>query len=515
MSGTYSYTLTNGLGSSLTGTASGMAFSQSLPASGSGSQSFTLTLASAGGTVSASTDVTVNAATFTVSNPAICPGQRVNLDNFIGNKSPITGDVTYFTTLADAQAGTNALSSALVGPVNNPITYYARYDAAGCFSIQPIMVTLKPASPAPPALTQTGHAYTGGVASVSVAQNSESVILAVPGCDGTVLWSGPNNFVSFNSTISVPTSTTGSFTYSASCTSQTACYSGSSQATVTVNTLVCGAGLSGPIWTGCVSTDWNTAGNWASGAIPTATDDVVIPSAPANQPVLSTTATAQSVEVQTGASLSISSAGRLTINGSKNIDGFTTAFSNRGMVQNAGLLILGNTADVGAFAIWNRSSFTNNGGEIRIDRTTNQGINNNVGLFTNTGTITIGALASVGQQGILNQAAFANTGGTITIDRTTSDGLLNSGNFVNSATITIGASAPVTGNGIANAGTFSNSACARLTVVAPINNTNTFTNAGLFTISTTRLHSNTGTLTNNGLISYPQGNPILTWLTMM
>ncbi|MBC8155246.1 MAG: hypothetical protein H7Z72_20340, partial [Bacteroidetes bacterium] len=157
-------------------------------------------------------------------------------------------------------------------------------------------------------------------------------------------------------------------------------------------------------WTGGTSTDWNTAGNWASGTIPTATDDVVIPSASVNQPILSTTATAKSVEVQSGASLSITAAGSLTINGSKNVGGFTAAFANRGSTRNAGGLVLGNTANVGAAAIFNQGSFANVGGTIRMDRTSNQAINNNQGTFTNTGTIIAGEAVSVGSHGIFNLA---------------------------------------------------------------------------------------------------------------
>jgi hypothetical protein len=44
-------------------------------------------------------------------------------------------------------------------------------------------------------------------------------------------------------------------------------------------------------WTGATSTAWNTATNWSLGHAPTAAEDVSIPSAPANQPVISGTIT--------------------------------------------------------------------------------------------------------------------------------------------------------------------------------------------------------------------------------
>ncbi len=73
--------------------------------------------------------------------------------------------------------------------------------------------------------------------------------------------------------------------------------------------------LSGPIWTGCVSRDWNTAGNWASGTVPTASDSVVIPSGATSQPIIGagTLAVVHSVKVESGASLSFASGGSLTL----------------------------------------------------------------------------------------------------------------------------------------------------------------------------------------------------------
>lgn len=58
-------------------------------------------------------------------------------------------------------------------------------------------------------------------------------------------------------------------------------------------------------WTGAVSTDWNTAGNWSGNAVPTAADSVVVPAGPANMPVLSAAASVARVEVQSGATLTL------------------------------------------------------------------------------------------------------------------------------------------------------------------------------------------------------------------
>jgi hypothetical protein len=211
-------------------------------------------------------------------------------------------------------------------------------------------------------------------------------------------------------------------------------------------------------WTGTTDSEWTTPANWSAG-VPDANDDVTIPDV-TNDPILSTTAEVRSVEVQVGAALSITATGSLTINSAKSLDGFTSAFSNRGSVQNTGQLILGNTAAVGQFGLWNRGMFDNAGGTIAIDRSTAQALRNPSGTFTNSGTITIGALAAVGDYGILNQntATFQNNaGGTVRIDRSTNAALESSSTFTNSATITIGASTAVGQLGIrVSGGTFQN-----------------------------------------------------------
>jgi hypothetical protein len=214
-------------------------------------------------------------------------------------------------------------------------------------------------------------------------------------------------------------------------------------------------------WTGTTSTNWNTATNWSLSRVPLATDNAVIVTA-TNQPVLSTAASASTVEVQSGASLSISSAGSLTLNGSKLVSPLTMAFLNGGTVNNSGQLVIGNlsTANVGLFGIVNDALFFNNaGGSIAIDRTISTGLVNRAGHFTNSARIAIGAVASVGLNGIFNDALFDNNlGGIITIDQSSQFGLSNNTgrSFTNSATITIGAVAAVGKFGINNFGLFAN-----------------------------------------------------------
>lgn len=67
-------------------------------------------------------------------------------------------------------------------------------------------------------------------------------------------------------------------------------------------------------WTGAVSTDWFTTGNWSSGVLPTSVDNVIISSAPVNQPLISNTAAVcNNIAIENGASLTMSSSDAYTL----------------------------------------------------------------------------------------------------------------------------------------------------------------------------------------------------------
>ena len=66
------------------------------------------------------------------------------------------------------------------------------------------------------------------------------------------------------------------------------------------------------IWTGAISTDWNVAGNWSSDLVPTSTCNVTIPSAPTNQPILSTDVAINDIAVDGSVAINSKS---FTING--------------------------------------------------------------------------------------------------------------------------------------------------------------------------------------------------------
>ncbi|MBN8835723.1 MAG: hypothetical protein J0I09_00540 [Sphingobacteriia bacterium] len=76
-------------------------------------------------------------------------------------------------------------------------------------------------------------------------------------------------------------------------------------------------------WTGATSTDWATTTNWSAALVPTSATDVIIPSAPTNQPTISTGGkNANSITIQSNAKLTVSpsagasalSVGTITVN---------------------------------------------------------------------------------------------------------------------------------------------------------------------------------------------------------
>lgn len=88
-------------------------------------------------------------------------------------------------------------------------------------------------------------------------------------------------------------------------------------------------------WTGAVSTDWNTAGNWTNNVLPTGSTDVVVPNGATRMPLLSGSGAAAALSVASNASLSVSSTGTLTLNGN---------LTNNGSISGAGTVLTGGSS---------------------------------------------------------------------------------------------------------------------------------------------------------------------------
>jgi hypothetical protein len=84
-------------------------------------------------------------------------------------------------------------------------------------------------------------------------------------------------------------------------------------------------------WSGTASTAWTNAVNWSCGIIPTASTDVIIPSAAPNMPVITSSVSANSLTLNTSGSVTNAAAGTLTlsadlVNNGTYTDNGTTVF---------------------------------------------------------------------------------------------------------------------------------------------------------------------------------------------
>lgn len=78
-------------------------------------------------------------------------------------------------------------------------------------------------------------------------------------------------------------------------------------------------------WTGMLSPDWNTPGNWCSGVVPTSTTNIVIPSGTPFSPVVAGNASIGNLTISSGATVTTNSSGVLNIYGDLNIAGTLNA----------------------------------------------------------------------------------------------------------------------------------------------------------------------------------------------
>jgi len=89
------------------------------------------------------------------------------------------------------------------------------------------------------------------------------------------------------------------------------------------------------VWTGNINTDWNNTGNWCGGIVPSGSIDLTLPAGLANYPAIADNIILNDVTVAAGASISITSAGILTIRGN---------YTNSGTITNNGAIVLNGTA---------------------------------------------------------------------------------------------------------------------------------------------------------------------------
>ncbi|MBF9221456.1 T9SS type A sorting domain-containing protein [Hymenobacter ruricola] len=143
-------------------------------------------------------------------------------------------------------------------------------------------------------------------------------------------------------------------------------------------------------WTGAVSTDWATAGNWSPAVVPTTGLDVTIPAAPANQPVVSGAQGSRNLTVAAGARLTLAANATLGVGS-----------LGSGTTSNL-LLGSGSTFTQGPGSeIYLTGNLTNNGATFALNATSEIGFGLSVGtvhLLNGTAGVTFQTL-TVGEQG--------------------------------------------------------------------------------------------------------------------
>jgi fibronectin-binding autotransporter adhesin len=196
-------------------------------------------------------------------------------------------------------------------------------------------------------------------------------------------------------------------------------------------------------WTGAVSTDWFTAGNWSPAAVPVATDDVIIP-ATAQQPVFNAPVAVHDLTVQTGATLTggfdLTASGNVSVSGSfvggtivlvtngstvsGNIDFLRVVLATRfesvfvsGPVAVTNLLdVERGHLDVGANTVTAGTFQTNNEGMLKMVNPAGTLIVNGEAVFSGedpTGVLTAGTIRIRGnfvQLTVVTQGSFVSSG---------------------------------------------------------------------------------------------------------
>ncbi|MBL0745847.1 T9SS type A sorting domain-containing protein [Chryseolinea lacunae] len=128
-------------------------------------------------------------------------------------------------------------------------------------------------------------------------------------------------------------------------------------------------------WTGSVSTDWATAGNWCTGVVPTATTNVVIGATAVRMPSITTSVTSNNLTLDAGVTLTIGATGTLNISGT---------FTNNGIVANTGTVNFNGTSGPQIFSgltSFYNLTVSNPGGLLLPNAIT---VNNNVILAAGT-----------------------------------------------------------------------------------------------------------------------------------
>jgi hypothetical protein len=175
------------------------------------------------------------------------------------------------------------------------------------------------------------------------------------------------------------------------------------------------------IWTGALSSDWNTSGNWNTGFVPAAYDDVTIPSGTLNKAIITGSIAYRTLTINTGATFQVNSgavlntSGDFIKNGTYTDNGGTVLFNGTSVqniigavnfsnvvVNNTSGVVLNNPTSIsGILSLLNGQLYSNgnlnmdlNTGEIAYNASDNGGISGNMTVSKNITAIKTHYLSS-------------------------------------------------------------------------------------------------------------------------
>ena len=242
---------------------------------------------------------------------------------------------------------------------------------------------------------------------------SSTLNAGASGGSGSYTYSWDNGSTLSSTTVATPTATpTNATTYSVTVTDANGC-TGNGSVTVGVS--------SGTVtWVGGTSTDWNTASNWDIGGVPSASNDVIIPSGTANHCYTPTNGNvyAKDLTVKAGATLVVrnttSSSTKLSVAGDLKLKGTLTQTGDADILMSgtAKTFTTGGVTTSGRFSLSGTYTLSGNLFATNIE-------------IQNTGSLTVNA-SDVRTYNFTQTGTYTMTTGNLYIEGSTA-------NFVNSS----------------------------------------------------------------------------------
>jgi subtilisin-like proprotein convertase family protein len=163
-------------------------------------------------------------------------------------------------------------------------------------------------------------------------------------------------------------------------------------------------------WTGTSNTDWNNALNWCNG-VPTTTTNVLIPSGTPFQPTITANANAANLVINTGATVTITNSGRLSLYGNLTTNG--TFNATAGAIEFKGSANQTVPAITAANVIMNGTGGVTLGGTLTVGTALTL-TNGNITLGNNNLVMSGGTLGSVASH-IITNGTGAVTNNNVTV----------------------------------------------------------------------------------------------------